>query len=216
MEMWPATKNEAAPLVAEAIHIFKKFRPEALEWLIPFVLESQGKGDWDTYVAMMRTGEPVSVEQKGAWGHEKWFVFCRPCWDFMTDAGRYEPREAIDELLQHVFWRQRLVYRRWQIADLLNSTMIRGNPFYEGISIRADELCCEASRKLNDQVFPVDSYPNLPLPDCDQVWCKCDWDAVRRKRQPAPTVEQKAHAAGHKAGSAIARWLFGKSGPTKD
>lgn len=215
--MWPQTRAEAAPLIVEAIGIFGKFRPEALSWLVPFVLQGEKEGDWNTYLAMVQEGEPVSTEEKGAWGHPERFVFCRPCWDYMTDAGRYQPREAVAELLQHVFWRQRLNYRRWQIADLLASTMIRGRPFYDAIQIRADDLCCPAARKLKDVGFPVERYPDLPLAACGQLWCKCDWDPIRNERE-APASQGPAldsQVLGERAGRWFIRLLLGKDTPPK-
>ncbi len=176
-EMWPQSFSEAKLLVQEAIDLFGKFRPESFEWLIPFVLKNEG--DWNTFVAMTREGTPVPIEETATFGLPKWFVMCRPCWDMMTDLGRSDPRSSIEELLQHVFWRQHLIYRRAQFADLIASTMIRGESFYDGVKIDADELCCAAARQVSNARFPITNYPNLPLKDCDQIWCKCTWSPVR-------------------------------------
>lgn len=177
-EMWPQSSAEAKPLVLEAIKLFGKFKPESLEWLIPFVRKNEG--DWNTFVAMTREGIPVSIEQKATFGLPKWFIICRPCWDMMTNAGLRDPRASVEELLQHIFWRQHLIYRREQFSDLIANTMVKGRSFYDGVKVEADELCCMAARQLSRTQFPIANFPDLPLKGCDQIWCKCTWSPIRR------------------------------------
>lgn len=181
MSMWPTSVEEAKLLAIEAVRLFGAFSPDAIDWLLPFVMASAGVGDWNTYTAIVRSGEPVSDEEKAALGHPGWFKFGRPCWDRMTNVGRRDPKMAVDQLLEHIFWRQRLIHRRAQFADLLQSGPVPGRPLYPEVTINADHLCCPAARAIAGRSFSYQDYPGLPLPDCNQHWCKCDWENVRRR-----------------------------------
>lgn len=182
MSMWPTSRDEAEPFTEEAIALFGAFCPGATDWLLPFLLVSAGPSDWNTYTSIVRGGDPVSDEEKSVLGHPGWFKFGRPCWDRMTDVGRRDPKMAVDQLLDHIFWRQRLIHRRGQFTDLLQSGPAPGRPLYPEVAISANHLCCSAAQAITGKSFSYQDYPDLPLPGCDKLWCKCDWKNIRRRR----------------------------------
>ena len=56
-------------------------------------------------------------------------------------------------------------------ADL---EMYRGLGFYTHVEIiDAGQYACEAVTRYRDKPVPIEDVPELPLPGCDQDYCRC-------------------------------------------
>lgn len=194
MNISSATIEEVRPHVSEAISLFNKFNIAETNWLSECALKGVEVGAWELNRIILEEGDPVGAEEKGAWGVQPWLKIGRRGWEALTDIGRHNPRDAVKELHDHIFWRHSMLHRRWQLADVIKSTTRNAQPFYAAMSIDADELCCQASRAMSGKCFAVSDFPDLPLADCDQVWCKCRFEPLCKRELDARPLQTNLYS----------------------
>lgn len=60
---------------------------------------------------------------------------------------------------------------------------LRNNDLFWGVQI--SHAGCAAAQSLQDQQYPFDAAPQLPLPDCDSANCTCQFKGLTDRRANA-------------------------------
>lgn len=173
MNPYPLSPDEAKPHVAKAISALGTFQATAIDWLSECVFDNPQVGSWAIKCRILEAGEQVAKTETATFGLPKWLSVGRKGWDALTDLGRVNPREAIDDLINFVFFRHSRMYRRTQVGALLTNPDTK--KIYGGIIIYVDEFCCSEAKALRSIIFAIDQIPDLPILSCSQPICKCGW-----------------------------------------
>lgn len=146
-------------------------RPEAAAWVAPIVQSGEKQGLPIRTIAkeILRTGRPLSVDEKS----ERSFPINLPLSDeyasALTELGRHDPERAAN-LVGHRAMMNFYLDRSLEMARRLRAEI--------RISVVDDRGNCPTAMSIHGKFFQADDVPSLPLEPCTADMCRCGYQVI--------------------------------------
>jgi hypothetical protein len=167
---------ESEELALKLIRDSDWFKPEAEGWVAKDIVE----GESDLHIRAQ--GRLLSKDEKRALGLAANAKIGSEYIEALTETGLEYAMQVADIVSRRYFH----VLAR---ADLLESFR-KMNAWGASICGAHDDRTCDRAKELNHKIFPLDRLPALPLPECDQEYCRCTYLAVMRKPPESITWQE--------------------------